>query len=185
MEALLVEALQQQLEPFLEDFAVGFGIEQWPAEALDLARVVAAPDPHDDAAVGHDVGHRIVFREPHRVPHRQDVETAAEFELLRLRREPQPPLDQIGDALIAFVLEMVLGGPEAVIAQFVHDPGDPARGLEHLGEPLVRIAPVVGRGAVEPDIVKLDLSDIERMKPLDHCCRDLHPSGYVNAVRNI
>ena len=35
-------------------------------------------------------------------------------------------------------------------------------------KPLVRIAAVVRRRAVEPDIVELDLPDIEGVKPLDH-----------------
>src|SRR5581483_1462079 len=64
--------------------------------------------------------------------------------------------------------EMVLGPPEAVIAEFVHDLRDALRRLEHLGQPLVGIAPVVCRGAVEPDIVEIDLADIERVKPLYH-----------------
>jgi hypothetical protein len=130
--------------------------------------VIAAPDTHDQPAAGHDVGHRVILGEADRVPHRQYVERAADLELPRLGGEPQPPLDQVGDALIAFALEMVLGRPQAVIAQLVHHPGDRARGLEHLGEPLVRIAPVVGRRAVAPDIVELDLADIKGVEPFDH-----------------
>ena len=97
VERLLVEAFEQQVEPFLEDRAVGVGVEQRGAQGLNLAGVVAAPDAHDHAAIGDDVGHRVILGEPDRVPHRQDIETAAEFEPLGLRRQPQPPLDQIGE----------------------------------------------------------------------------------------
>src|SRR5205085_9121438 len=142
--------------------------QQWRAERLDLARVIAAPDPHDDAPVGDDIRHRVILGEPDRMPHRQNVEGAAEFEPPRLRCEPQPPLDQIGDALIAFTLEVMLGAPEAVIACFVHDARDVERGLKHLRQPLVRVAPVIGRRAVEANIVELDLPDIERVKAFDH-----------------
>ena len=102
------------------------------AERFHLARVVAAPDAHDDPAVGHDIRHCVVLGEADRVPHRQNVEGAAEFELPRLRREPQPELDQIREALVAFALEMVLGTPEAVIAELVHQPRDIARSREYL-----------------------------------------------------
>ena len=167
-ERLLVEAFQQQIDALLENFAIGLRVEQWRGEGLDLAGVIAPADPHDDPPVGDDVGRRVVFRQADRVPHRQDVEAAAVFELPRLGCQPQPPLDQIGDALVAFVLEMMLGGPERVIAEFVHDPRDVARGLEHFGQALVGIAAVVGRSAVDPNIVEVDLADIEGVKPFDH-----------------
>ena len=168
MELLLVEALQQELQLLLEQLAIGVGVKQWRAERLDLARVIAAPDAHDDAPVGDDIRHRVILGEADRMPHRQNVEGAAEFEPPRLRCEPQPPLDQIGDALIAFALEVMLRAPEAVIACFVHDARDVERGLKHLRQPLVRVAPLVRRRAVEADIVELDLPDIERVKAFDH-----------------
>jgi hypothetical protein len=102
------------------------------AEGLDLAGVVAAADAHDDAAVGDDVGHGVVLRQADRVPHRQHVEGAAEFEPPGLRREPQAELDQIGQALIALVLEMVLGRPQRVEAQLVHGLRHAARRGEDL-----------------------------------------------------
>ena len=88
MEGILVEALEQQLELLLEQLAVGFRIEERRAEGFHLARVIAAADPHDDAPVGDDVGHGVVFGEADRMPHRQDVEGAAEFQALGLGGEP-------------------------------------------------------------------------------------------------
>src|ERR1700756_3638258 len=63
---------------------------------------------------------------------------------------------------------MMLGGPEAVVAELVHQAGDIARGPEHLAQALVRIAAVVRWGAIEADIVERDLTDIKRVKPFDH-----------------
>ena len=127
---------QQQLQSFLEDLAVGIGIEQWCGKSLDLAGVIAAPDAHDHAAIGDDIGHRVVFGEPDRVPHRQDVETATEFQALCLCREPQPELNQVGQAFVTLMLEMVLGGPQRVIALLVHDPRYIERRGENLGQAL-------------------------------------------------
>src|SRR5262249_55184110 len=50
VKRLLVEASQQQPQLLLEQFAIFFGIEQRSAEGLDLARMIAAADTHDDAA---------------------------------------------------------------------------------------------------------------------------------------
>jgi hypothetical protein len=63
---------------------------------------------------------------------------------------------------------MVLGGPQHVEAELVHGLRDVARGEEGLAQALVRIAPLVRRRAVAPDIVELDLADIEHVKFLDH-----------------
>ena len=140
VEFLLVEALQQELKSFLEQVAVLVGVEQRRAEALDLAGVVAAPDPHHDAAVGDDVRHGVVLRQPDRVPHRQHVKAAAELQPLGLRRQPQPELDQVREDLVALALEVVLGGPQHVVAVLVHHLRDVARGEERLAQPLVGIA---------------------------------------------
>lgn len=111
MEGLLVETLQQELELLLEVFAVGFGIEQRRPERLNLTAVVAAADAHDRAAVRHNVGHGIIFGQSNGVPHRQNVEGAAEFQAPGLRGKPQAELYQVGQALVALTLEVVLRRP--------------------------------------------------------------------------
>ncbi len=168
VERALVEALEQQLELLLEQLAIGVGVDQRRAEGLHLAGVIAAADAHDDAAIGDDVGHGIVLGQADRVPHRQDVEGAAELEPLGLGGEPQSELDQVGEDLVALALEVVLGRPQDVEAEPVHGLRDVARGRKGLPQPLVGIAPVVGRGAVEADIVELDLADIEDVEVSDH-----------------
>jgi hypothetical protein len=102
------------------------------------------------------------------MPHRQNVEAAAEFEALRLGGELQPELDQIGEALIAFTLKVMLGCPQGIIAQLVHQPRDIAGRPENFAEALVLVATVVRRGAVQADMVEFDLADVEGMRALDH-----------------
>ena len=167
-----MKQVEHELQLLLEVLAVLVGIDQRRAERFDLARVVAAADAHDDAAVGDDVGHRVVLGQPDRMPHRQHVERAAEFQALGLRGEPQAELHQVGQALVAFVLEVVLGGPQRVVAELVHHLGDVARGEEHLAEAVVGIAAVVRRRAVEADVVEVDLADIEDVEAFDHGCAD-------------
>ena len=167
-ELLLVEAGEHELQLFFEVLAVLLGVDQRAAEGFHLARVVATADAHDDAPVGDDVGHRVVLGEADRMPHRQHVERAAEFQALGLGGEPEAELDQVGQALVAFPLEVVLGGPQRVVAEAVHDLGDVAGCEEHLGEAGVGVAAVVGRSAVEADVVEVDLADVEDVEAFDH-----------------
>ena len=102
------------------------------------------------------------------MPHRQHVERAAELQALRLGGEPEAELHQVRQAFVAFVLEVVLGGPQRVVAALVHHLGNVARGEEDFAEALVRVAAVVGRGAVETDVVEVDLADIEDVEAFDH-----------------
>ena len=102
------------------------------------------------------------------MPHREDIEGAAKFQPPRLGGQPQPELNKVGQALISFTLEMVLGRPEGVIAQLVHLPSHIAGRPEYLAEPLIRIPAVVRRRALQADVVQFDLADIECMKSFDH-----------------
>src|SRR5580704_13288622 len=63
---------------------------------------------------------------------------------------------------------MMLGGPQRVVAAFVHHLGDVARREEDFAEALVRVAAVVGGRAVETDAVEVDLTDIEDVEAFDH-----------------
>ena len=119
-EALVVERLEDDVDLLLEQLAVGRLVEQRRAEGLDLAGVIAAPDAKGDAAAGQDVGRRIILGQPQRVPHRRDVEAAADLDALRHMRQVQRRHQHVRDALVAFVLEMVLGHPEGVVAEPVH-----------------------------------------------------------------
>src|SRR5439155_22999912 len=89
-------------------------------------------------------------------------------EATRLRGEPQREPDEVRKALVALALEVVLGRPERVVAEVVHELRDVARGEERLAQRLVAVAPGVGGGALEPDVLELDLTDIQDVEPFDH-----------------
>ena len=167
-ELLLVERLPHELELLLEQLEVGRRVEEGRAEGLDLARVVAAADPHDDAPAGQDVGDRVVLGQADRVPHREDVERAAELELARHRGEVRADQDQVREDLVALALEVVLGGPEAVVARVVHHPRDVDHRAIGLDDPLVRVAPLVRGRAVAADVVEVDLADVQDGELADH-----------------
>ena len=172
-EGLLVEALQHEVHLLLEQLAVRRLVDDGRAERLDLARVIAAADTHDHAAVGDDVGHRVVLGEADRMPHGQHVERAAELEPLGLGGEPERELDEVREALVALALEVVLGRPQRVVAERVHLLGDVFRRPEHLGEAGVGVATGVGGRARQADVLELDLTNVQGVKSLDH--RAVHP----------
>src|SRR5882724_4921659 len=68
------------------------------------------------------------------------------------------------------MLEMVLGQPQSVVAQFVHDLGDRLGLVKHRGELVVGIAPVVGRGCVLTVVGDVDVTGIDRHEFVDHLC---------------
>jgi hypothetical protein len=90
--------------PLLEHLAVGVLVDQWIAEGLDLAGMIAAPDTEDDPPAGQDVGHRIVFGEAQRVPHRHDVEAAADLQALGDAAQMHRHHQQVRDQFRAFRL---------------------------------------------------------------------------------
>src|SRR5215467_13030097 len=159
-----VETGQQQPKLLFEQFAVFLGIEKRGTECLDLARMVAAADSHDDASVGDNVRHGVIFSQPDRMPHRQNVKGATEFQAFGLGGEPQPELDQIREDLITFALKMVLGGPQHVETELIHELCDVARRVESFAQAFVRIAPLIRRRAFQTDILELDLADIQNVK---------------------
>ena len=172
-ERLLVEALQQEVDLLLEELAVRRLVDDRRPERLDFARVVSPPDAHDHAAVGHDVGHRVVLGQPDRMPHREHVEGASELEPPRLGREPQRELDEVRKHLVAFALEVMLGRPQGVVAEVVHQLGDVARREERLAQLVVGVATGVGRRPVQSDIFQIHLADVEHVESLDHLA--VHP----------
>jgi hypothetical protein len=55
---------------------------------------------------------------------------------------------------------MVLGEPQGVKAQLVHEPGGLFGHAKAFNEALVRIATRIRRGAIPPDVFKLDLANV-------------------------
>jgi hypothetical protein len=157
-EALVVECLEDQVDLLLEQLAVGRLVLQWRPEGLDLAGVVAAPDPERYPPAGQDLGGGVVFGQPQRVPHRRDVKAAAELDPLGHRGEMHRRHQDVGDALHAFVLEMVFGHPERIVADPVHQLRHRLRLVEHARQVLVGVAAVVDRHAAIADILDIDVT---------------------------
>src|SRR5262245_1511206 len=167
-ERLLVERLEDDLELLLEKLAVRLGVEHGVAEALDLARVIAATHAEDQPAVGQDVRGRVVLGQPNRMPGRDDVEAAADLDPLGVVGDVHGQERNVGDALVAFVLEVVLGEPYGLVPERVHRLRELEGRVERLDHPLVRVAPVVGRRPLVTAVLQLDVSDVEGREALDH-----------------
>src|SRR5690242_5387395 len=63
---------------------------------------------------------------------------------------------------------MVLGSPQHVKAELIHQLGNLARSVESVAQALVRIAPLVRRCPFQADVFELDLTDIQNMEFFDH-----------------
>src|SRR6266481_7868464 len=77
------------------------------------------------------------------------------------------------------MLEMVLGQPQSVVTEFVHDLGDCLGLVKYRGELIVGIAPVVGRGRVLTVVGDIDVTGIDRHELVDH--RLSSPAGAVSS----
>jgi len=74
----------------------------------------------------------------------------------------------VGDALVSFVLEVVLGQPQGLVAEPVDGSGQLEGRVEHLDQPLVGVPAIVGGRARESAFFQLDVAYVERREPLDH-----------------
>ena len=159
-EGLLPEGLENDLHLLFEQLPVGVPVQHRRTEGLDLAGVVAAPYAEHNPAVGQDVGHGEVFRQPQRVPHRCDVEAAAELQTLGLGGQVQVEHQQVGDALVPLRLEVVLGHPELVVTLRVQELGYVQGPIRCLRKPFVGVQPVVRRRPLEPKVVVNNMSGV-------------------------
>ncbi len=167
-EGLGTEGLHDDVHLLLEEIAIGLGVEHRSSESLDLARVVSAAHPEGDAPAGQNVGGGVVLGQPERVPHGGDVEAAPDAKPRGQVRQVDGEHQDVGDALVALVLEVVLGQPEGVVAVLVHAPGDGLRLLEHGGQVLVRIAALIGGRGQLPHVAQVDVSRVDVRELGDH-----------------
>ena len=125
-EALVVPGELDDLHRFFERLAVDavvFGRHVVVAGGHDgaerprLAGHGATADAELHAATGEDVGQREVLRQPQRMPLRHHVEHLAEAQLAGAGGGVHTEQDEIGEDLVALVLEVVLGEPHRVVAQ--------------------------------------------------------------------
>ena len=169
-ERLLVERPEDDLDLLLEQLAVGLGVEHRGAEGLDLAGVVAAAHAEDHPAARQDVGGGEVLGQAQGVPHRRDVERAADADPRRHVGQMHRRHEDVRQALVPLVLEMVLGQPDRVIAEVVHGPRHGLRLLEDRREVLVGIAPLVGRRGALPHVGQIHVAGVHRGELVDHGC---------------
>ena len=109
-----------------------------------------------------DVGGREVLGEPERVPHGRDVEAAADAEPRGQVRQVHADHQDVRQALVALVLEVVLGQPERVVAVLVHAARD-GLGLREDGrQVLVGVAALVGRRGVLAHVAEIDVAGVDR-----------------------
>ena len=161
---------------FLEHLAVGFVVRigAGDSEGVDLPRVVAAPDAEYDPSPGEDVGGGVVLGQPQGVPHGVDVEPAAELEVLGQMGQVDVEQQQIGQALVALPLEVVLRRPEGVVAHFLHLEDDGLGLVEHARQLAVGKPTVVDGRTIQTDVIQVHVPSEKAAKFRYHC---VPPSG--------
>ena len=150
-EALVAPGQLDDLHRLLEDLAVDpvvLGLDivvvaagHHGAERPRLAWHGAATDAELHPAAGDDVGEGEVLGQPQRVPLRHDVEHLPEAQLLGLGGEVQAEQDEVGQHLVALVLEVVLGEPHRVEAELVGRLRPAHQVLVALEDRVVAVAP--------------------------------------------
>ena len=167
-ESFLSKGFHHHFNLFLKQFPVGVAVKHWGAESFHFAGVVAAADAKDDAPAGQNVGHRKVLGQAQRMPHRGNVEAAAILQPLRVAGQVQPQHYQVGDAFVAFGLEVMLRHPEFVVAVGFQMAGDVQRPVKDAGQLVIGIPAVVGGGAVQPQVVVHDMAGVRCAEALEH-----------------
>ena len=94
------------------------------------------------------------------MPHGIDVEPAAEFQLLGNVGQMHVKEQQVGDDLIPFVLEVVLRGPEAVVAQVIHHRDYLLHPVEDGAQVFVVETPVVDGCRPKAEIPQFNMSGV-------------------------
>ena len=94
------------------------------------------------------------------MPHGQYVERRAELEVFGMGRQMSAKQGQVGDALVAFSLEVMLGSPQAVVARIVHLLGQGHSVVEGLDQLIVGVASVVWIAAIGANIFEVYLADV-------------------------
>ena len=174
-EGAFIEGLEDDLYLFLEQLPVGVPVQHGRVQGFDLAGVVAPAHAEDDPSVGEDVGGGIVLGQAQGVPHGGDVEAAANLESLGQVGQVDGEQQQVGDALVAFPLEVVLGHPEGIVVQPVHGLGNGLGLVERRGQTVIGQPAVVGRRGVQADVVKVNVPGKQAAKLGNHS----GPSGVV------
>ena len=166
--AFLIKSLADDFHLLQVKLPVGVVVNDGRAESFHFAGMVAAPDAENHPPAGEDVGHGEILGDAEGMPHWDDVERLAEFEVLGQAGQMHAHQDEVGDALVALVLEMMLGHPHTVKAARVHMLGQRSGVAVRLDELFVAVTALVGGGAVGAHIVQVNLPYVEDGETLDH-----------------
>jgi hypothetical protein len=105
------------------------------------------------------------------VPHWRYVETAADAQALRHVRQVHRQHEDVGYALVTFVLEVVLGEPECVEPQRIHLLGNGLGLLEDGHQLLVGVAAFIRWRCVLSHVRQINVPRVDGHKPGNHCFR--------------
>ena len=169
-EGLLIEGLHDDLDLLLEHLAVGVVVRVGAgnAEGVHLPGVVAPANAENHPSVGQYVCRGVIFGQPQRVPHGIDVETTAEFQVLGYMGQVHVEEQQVGNHLIALMLEVVLRGPETVVVQVVHHFDDLLHPVEDRAQMVVIKSALVDGSRPQAKVSEIDVSGVQASKVLDH-----------------
>ena len=145
-EGLFIESLEDDVDLFFEEVSVGFLVKEWVAEHLNFPGVVAPTHPEDHPTPGQHVGGGVVLGEAQGMPHGRDVEPRPYLQLLCDAGQVHGQHEDVGDALVALSLEVVLGEPQGVVAQVVHEPCHVDRAVKRGDEVIVGVESFIDRG---------------------------------------
>ena len=157
---VLVEGFEYDLHLLLEELPVGVLVEQGRAETLHFAGMVPAAHSEYHPAAGQDIRGGKILGQPEGMPHGRDIEAATELEVLGEVGEVDVHHQEIGQALVAFRLEVVFGHPHRVVAVPVHGGGDGLSLFENRGEMIIAETAVVHRRAAVPEVVHIHVAGI-------------------------
>ncbi len=139
------------------------------------------PDAEDHPATSQEVRHREVLGQALRVPLRDDVEHLPLPQALGPQRQHHAELDQVGDHLVALVLEVVLGQPEGVVAEPVGGAGSVEEVVVGRSHVLRPAAPVGGHRPVVAGVRRGHRTEEEDVEP-HRCIEVAEIAGAVAAA---
>ncbi len=120
--------------------------------------MIATTDAEYHPTSREDVGSCVVFGHPQGMPHGGDVKPATELDVVGQMSHVNAQLHDVGNALVPFVLEMVLSHPECVIPNAIHERGDRDRLVEHGRQMIVGVTSIIGRSPLPAKVIQVNVA---------------------------
>ena len=165
---LLVKRLENDLHLLFKQLAIGRLIEQRRAKSFHFSGVIATANAEGDASTAENVRRGKIFRQAQGMPHRGNVEATAKAQSFGHMSQMQGEHQDVWNALVAFVLEVMLSRPEGMVAQPIHDLRHGLGFVKDGDEMFVGKAPLIhGRTGVA-DVVHVDMTSKETIEFGNH-----------------